>query len=53
MYLDLEPYTVRDLARDWWTELDGYPSHLRARLGWRRTVKLLGRFSASRRKYRR
>jgi rhamnosyltransferase len=53
MYLDLEPYTVRDLARDWLTELDGYPSHLRARLGWRRAAKLLGRFSASRRKYRR
>jgi hypothetical protein len=48
MYLDLEPYTLGDLARDWWTELDGYPSHLRARLGWRRAAKLLGRFSGRR-----
>jgi rhamnosyltransferase len=53
MYLDLEPYTLGNLARDWWTELDGYPSNLRARLGWRRAAKLLGRFSACRRKYRR
>jgi rhamnosyltransferase len=48
MYLDLDPYGVRDLARDWWTELDGYPSHVRARLGWRRAAKLLGRFSGMR-----
>jgi glycosyltransferase involved in cell wall biosynthesis len=48
MYLDLEPYTARDLVRDWWTELDGYPSHLRARLGWRRAAKLFGRFSGRR-----
>lgn len=44
MYLDLEPYGVRDLAGSWWNELDGYPTHLRARVGWRRAAKLLGRW---------
>jgi glycosyltransferase involved in cell wall biosynthesis len=44
MFLDLEPYGAGDLARDWWTGLDGYPSHLRARVGWRRAAKLLGRW---------
>jgi glycosyl transferase family 2 len=47
MFLDLEPYGVRDLARDWWTGLDGYPSHLRARIGWRRAAKLLGHWRGS------
>jgi glycosyltransferase involved in cell wall biosynthesis len=44
MFLDLEPYDARDLARAWWTELDGYPTHLRARIGWRRAANLLGRW---------
>jgi rhamnosyltransferase len=48
MYLDLEPYGARDLARDWWTGLGGYPSPLRARLGWRRAAKLFGRYRGSR-----
>jgi hypothetical protein len=43
-YLDLEPYGTRDLARDWWQRLDGYPSHLRARLGPRRLVRLAGKW---------
>lgn len=44
MYLDLEPYGGRELARAWWNELDGYPTNLRARIGWRRAAKLLGRW---------
>jgi rhamnosyltransferase len=44
MYLELEPYPLGRLARDWWTELDGYPSHLRARIGWRRAARLAGRW---------
>ncbi len=48
MYLDLEPYSLRDMARDWWTELDGYPSHWRARVGPRRMLRLLGRWNGRR-----
>jgi rhamnosyltransferase len=44
MYLDLEPYGPRELLRDWWQGLDGYPSHFRARIGKRRIVRLLGRW---------
>jgi rhamnosyltransferase len=43
-YLDLEPYTGRDLVRDWWRDRDGYRSQLRARIGWRRAAKLLGKW---------
>lgn len=42
MYLDLEPYGARDLVSDWWQNLDGYPSHFRARVGPRRLVRLIG-----------
>jgi hypothetical protein len=42
MFLDLEPYGARDLVRDWWHRLDGYPSHFRARVGARRLVRLIG-----------
>jgi rhamnosyltransferase len=44
MYLNLEPYGARDLVREWWTELDRYPTHLRARIGWRRAAKLVGKW---------
>jgi glycosyltransferase involved in cell wall biosynthesis len=43
-YVDLDPYGPRDLVRDWWTGLDGYPSHLRARIGWRRAARLAGKW---------
>jgi glycosyltransferase involved in cell wall biosynthesis len=43
-YLELEPYGARELARDWWQQLDGYPSHLRARVGPRRLVRLAGKW---------
>jgi hypothetical protein len=43
-YLELDPYGAGDLVRDWWRDLDGYPSHLRARVGWRRAAKLLGKW---------
>jgi rhamnosyltransferase len=43
-FLELEPYGGRELVRDWWRDLDGYPSHLRARVGWRRAAKLLGKW---------
>jgi rhamnosyltransferase len=44
MYLDLEPYGAADLVREWWTGLDGYPSHGRARAGWRRAAALAGKW---------
>jgi glycosyltransferase involved in cell wall biosynthesis len=47
-YLDLPPYPARALARDWWNGLDGYPSHLRARIGWRRAAKLAGQWQGRR-----
>ena len=43
-FLELEPYGTGDLAREWWTELDGYPSHVRARIGWRRAARLVGKW---------
>jgi glycosyltransferase involved in cell wall biosynthesis len=43
-YLGLEPYGARELVRDWWHRLDGYPSHLRARTGPRRLVRLAGKW---------
>lgn len=49
MFLDLPPYGPRELARDWWNGLDGYPSHWRARVGPRRIVRLLGRWRGRRR----
>jgi glycosyltransferase involved in cell wall biosynthesis len=48
MYLDLEPYGASALVREWWTELDGYRSPLRARLGWRRATKLLAKWRGRR-----
>jgi hypothetical protein len=48
MYLDLEPYGTRELLHEWWTELDRYPSHLRARIGWRRAAKLAGKWQGLR-----
>ena len=47
-YLELPPYPARELARDWWNGLDGYPSHLRARIGWRRAAKLAGQWQGRR-----
>jgi rhamnosyltransferase len=43
-FLELEPYGARDLMEEWWHELDGYRSRLRARIGWRRAAKLLGKW---------
>jgi rhamnosyltransferase len=48
MYLDLEPYGGRELVREWWTGLDGYRSHRRARTGWRRAAVLAGKWRGRR-----
>jgi rhamnosyltransferase len=43
-FLELEPYGAQALVREWWAGLDGYPSHLRARIGWRRAARLVGKW---------
>ena len=49
MFLDVPRYTFRELMRDWWTSLDGYASHTRARLSPWRATRLLGKYTALRR----
>ncbi len=44
MYLDLPPYRLYDLARDWWNAGAGA-----RRIGWRRTVALAGEWTGRRR----
>jgi hypothetical protein len=46
MFLDLEPYGVADLARDWWSDVGHHASPLRARLSHRRAARLLGAWAA-------
>jgi glycosyltransferase involved in cell wall biosynthesis len=48
-FLDLPPYGVRDLAREWWTDLRFYDSPARARLSHRRAARLLGAYVGRRR----
>lgn len=48
MFAPLEYQDARDVARSWWNESDGRPSHLRARLSPRRVAKLLGRWRGHR-----
>jgi rhamnosyltransferase len=48
MYLDVPPYPLRALLREWWTETDGHENHLRARLSPWRAMRLLGRWAAMR-----
>jgi colanic acid/amylovoran biosynthesis glycosyltransferase len=42
MYLELAPYRIRELLREWWTQQDSYRSIWRARLSHRRGARLLG-----------
>lgn len=44
MYLELPPYNISQLVRDWWRVEPG-----RRRIGWRRTVALAGEWSGRRR----
>lgn len=45
MYLELEDYTLTELAREWWRDLGTYRSALRARLSHRRAARLLGTYA--------
>jgi rhamnosyltransferase len=47
-FLELEHYGAGALLREWWSELGGYRSHLRARIGWRRAARLLGKWRGRR-----
>ncbi|HEY2769838.1 MAG TPA: glycosyltransferase [Solirubrobacteraceae bacterium] len=48
-FLDMPPYGVLDLAREWWTDLRFYDSPARARLSHRRAARLLGAYVGRRR----
>ena len=49
MYLDdIGPYPLRALLSDWWTMLEGYRNHTRARLSPWRATRLVGRYVALR-----
>jgi rhamnosyltransferase len=41
-FLELEPYGLRELAADWWSDTRWYTSATRARLSPRRAARLLG-----------
>jgi rhamnosyltransferase len=49
MYLDLPPFPLRALAREWWTSLDGHRSHAHARLSPWRCARLAGKYAGLRR----
>jgi rhamnosyltransferase len=44
MYVDVPPYPARAFLRDWWSNLEGYANHLRARLSPWRFMRLLGKY---------
>jgi rhamnosyltransferase len=48
MYFDLDPYPARVAVSEWWRELEGRPSHARARLSHRRAARIAGRWRAQR-----
>jgi glycosyltransferase involved in cell wall biosynthesis len=48
MFLELDHYGARDLARDWWSDVRWYDSPLRARLSHRRAARLLGGYAGRR-----
>jgi rhamnosyltransferase len=48
MYMDLEPYPVSALAREWWSQTGSWRNHLRARLSPLRAMQLAGRYAGLR-----
>jgi rhamnosyltransferase len=48
MYFALEPYPAGRAVAEWWGELEGRPSHARARLSHRRAARIAGRWAAQR-----
>lgn len=49
MYLDMPPYGLAQLVREWWTDRASWRSHLRARLSPPRVAQLLGKYAGLRR----
>jgi glycosyltransferase involved in cell wall biosynthesis len=47
MFRDMPRYGARELAREWWHERNGWPSHLRARLSPQRIARLLGKYAGT------
>ncbi len=43
-FLDLPPYRMHDLAREWWSDQGGHRSRARARLDPRRAARLAGKW---------
>jgi rhamnosyltransferase len=48
MYLDLPPYPVRDLVREWWLDVGAHATPLRGRLSPYRCARLLGKYAGRR-----
>jgi rhamnosyltransferase len=48
MFLPLEPYGIRELVREWWTQKAPWRSYARARLSHRRAARLLGKYRGRR-----
>ena len=44
MYADVEPYPLAAAAREWWRGDPAWESRLRARISWRRSAKLAGKY---------
>jgi hypothetical protein len=47
MFRDVPRYGARELAREWWHERNGWPSHFRARLSPQRIARLLGKYAGT------
>ncbi|MFL5845926.1 MAG: glycosyltransferase family 2 protein [Solirubrobacteraceae bacterium] len=52
-YTDVEPQTPLGVIREWWTDLEKYPNHRRARLAPRRFARLAGAYRGRRAAHRR
>lgn len=48
MYLELPPYGLRELAHEWWRELDGHRTSATARLSPWRLARLAGKYAGLR-----
>jgi rhamnosyltransferase len=44
MYADVPPYGLPAAAREWWRGDPAWPSAMRARVSWRRAIKLAGKY---------
>lgn len=49
MFLELDPYSLSDLAREWWSDQESFRSPWRARLSPWRAARLLGMYAGRRR----